>query len=1299
MLAEARRTSVLSLIVAALAIFILFSLTAAADEIHVDAGAAEGGDGSENSPFQTIGEGIQAAEDHDTIQVHQGTYGESILIDRPVTLLGDGARSTVIESDAGNIVLITHEDVTIQSISIVRLDIEDGRGIKAVDINDLFIKDVVIDAGSTGIDLDDCAEVSIIDTVISASSYGIYAKDIDEITLNGTEIRAATGLFLWDSNDLIIDSTEFEVIMPEGEEQPDDLACIDMRRIDTGFIQSSSFTGGAFGIFVYDASDLDIDGCTFNDHDDTAAYLEWAGGTNFMGSEISGSSDGVHLAYSGRSVITGSRFKDVDEAIELFQSSQTVISSNVLEGVETGIDCSRSNSVSVYDNSITGTAEEDVGRGISLVTSSMNIGSNTISDIEIGVKMAFSTISYFDSNVIHDTSRAIMADSLGGSVTDNELRDNEYGIWAEEISAMTMMGNELSSSTVGMEIGEIRSSVINDNSFTGMSRGIRTVSAIDATINDNRFQDIALGSIKISSGSTVTLDDNVFTSGGYGILITSVNGVSIDGASFSNIVHDKFDAIYIDKSIDLDISEIIIEERSDGIKIINSDQLDLDEITITVPEDQVIADSTGLAIIDSIGITVDEVHVKGYGTGILLEDVEAATITGAEIDGGSFGVSMTIGSSVKLSSAIIAESNYGVSSTSVDGLNIVKSTITGCNIGLDLATVTDIGINGNDIIDCTNTGVKIDRATAGAIGYNTITGSDGSGLEIWDGEGITLTGNVFRENDVGLRVDKGATLIDRNEFSGSGSAGIRLKYEADGCTISGNTITQNGDGIHIDGSDDHIITENIIHKNQVYGIRLEDGGGSVIHENAFLNNGNGTIAHAYDSGPTNKWRDVEGNYWSGRERSTDGGFADSVVYIDGPALAADFRPLSLIPDLKISDDVVAIALPDVGGDHTVFDFGTFTAYAGNDQELVWKDNGAIISTTRTFTHELAPGVHRLEVSLSGVRHRYASDTITFHVRAPDFQVVEGPVVTSGFVHFDEAETVITIVNAGDEEGAMTVRFYLDEAHRTHELHSIDRTLDAGEEATLGFTWNLDETGPHRIIYVIESDFEQHSQEGDSGYVWIFVEGIPPVEEPVVPDPESPSMVPVVIGGVAIFSAIAATEIGKYALLLLLFPLYSKLKKKDILKDKRMDICDYLLVNAGASLMEIKKGLNMKNGTLVYHLEVLKKEGFVHSIRNKGHRYFYLDRGKVASHWGESVAKFYPYPGENMNGEGSGERLRKSILRSIMGTPGLSQSQIARVVGVSRQLVNYHISELERSGEITVERTGYSTKCFVSSNLE
>jgi len=105
-------------------------LTAPAGEVepeenrtwYVDDDAPEGGDGSKERPFNKIQEGVDATEDGDTVNVWEGTYGESIDIQNSIDLIGNGSGETIIDwtgMDSEYIVNLNVDNIAIHGISII----------------------------------------------------------------------------------------------------------------------------------------------------------------------------------------------------------------------------------------------------------------------------------------------------------------------------------------------------------------------------------------------------------------------------------------------------------------------------------------------------------------------------------------------------------------------------------------------------------------------------------------------------------------------------------------------------------------------------------------------------------------------------------------------------------------------------------------------------------------------------------------------------------------------------------------------------------------------------------------------------------------------------------------------------------------------------------------------------------------------------------------------------------------------------------------------------------------------------
>ncbi len=80
------------------AIVLLWATPALAIDLHVDANALAGGDGSEGAPYQSISAAVTAAAPGDSVLVSAGTYAETLVISKGVSIIGAGTDVCTIDA-------------------------------------------------------------------------------------------------------------------------------------------------------------------------------------------------------------------------------------------------------------------------------------------------------------------------------------------------------------------------------------------------------------------------------------------------------------------------------------------------------------------------------------------------------------------------------------------------------------------------------------------------------------------------------------------------------------------------------------------------------------------------------------------------------------------------------------------------------------------------------------------------------------------------------------------------------------------------------------------------------------------------------------------------------------------------------------------------------------------------------------------------------------------------------------------------------------------------------------------------
>ena len=152
----------------------------------------------------------------------------------------------------------------------------------------------------------------------------------------------------------------------------------------------------------------------------------------------------------------------------------------------------------------------------------------------------------------------------------------------------------------------------------------------------------------------------------------------------------------------------------------------------------------------------------------------------------------------------------------------------------------------------------------------------------------------------------------------------------------------------------------------------------------------------------------------------------------------------------------------------------------------------------------------------------------------------------------------------------------------------------------------------------------------------------------------------VIGGALVFLAAWPSDILTLAILGLLMPLYSRLRKDEVLDQyKRGMIHGFVIAHPGASFSEIRRSLSMANGTLVYHLDVLVKAGHI-SSRRSGNLMRYYDRN----------LSFADMPADAWT------ELQLKIISHVSACGECSKADLRRSMGITRQTLHYNIKKLE-----------------------
>jgi DNA-binding MarR family transcriptional regulator len=179
---------------------------------------------------------------------------------------------------------------------------------------------------------------------------------------------------------------------------------------------------------------------------------------------------------------------------------------------------------------------------------------------------------------------------------------------------------------------------------------------------------------------------------------------------------------------------------------------------------------------------------------------------------------------------------------------------------------------------------------------------------------------------------------------------------------------------------------------------------------------------------------------------------------------------------------------------------------------------------------------------------------------------------------------------------------------------------------------------------------------------------------------SAAVITAAVGSALFFGTFAGgTEVGRYKLIPLTLPLYSRLKKEEVLDQfTRGRIYEYIRNNPGDHYNSIKQELNLNNGVLAYHLKTLEREDYIKSTRDGIYKRFYPLDVKV----------------QRVNGFGI-RSVQGRIIMHLIQNPGLTQREISGALNISQQVVSYHLNLMMETGHIRAKRQGKTYRYLVN----
>jgi len=155
-------------------------------------------------------------------------------------------------------------------------------------------------------------------------------------------------------------------------------------------------------------------------------------------------------------------------------------------------------------------------------------------------------------------------------------------------------------------------------------------------------------------------------------------------------------------------------------------------------------------------------------------------------------------------------------------------------------------------------------------------------------------------------------------------------------------------------------------------------------------------------------------------------------------------------------------------------------------------------------------------------------------------------------------------------------------------------------------------------------------------------------------------------------------------LALVFPLYTRLARNDLLEDGlRPKIVELLRHNPGLGITDVCERLDIGWGTAVHHLTRLEGAGLVVSQDSGRRRRFFLPNESAVRRTALCVLS---------------SDLNRRLLRLVQSSPGLTQQEVCAALSISAPLAHKYLARLIRDQYVNTVRQWRSVRYYPSEGV-
>jgi parallel beta-helix repeat protein len=494
-----------------------------------------------------ISGGIILANDGDTVFVYAGTYSESVLVNKSITLTGESKENTVINGTAaGHVIQVSAHWVNISGFEIT------GGGVfrAGIYVNGYFhctFEENNIIGTDYGIFIVSSSNNTITQNQISdIDEEGIYIENSPHNNINFNDISNSSfnGINLFEVSKNTVSQNNISGCEKDG---------INFYNLSNSVISENSIWNNQWnGILGSLSSENTFSNNNISNNLKWGIVLSQGTGNTVSDNTISGNSDGIRVHDESRdnhileNNITGG-------SLGIFVDSQdNLISENYCQNGWLGVRVSEANMITITQNTVSGIELSDSSN----ITVSDNIISSDIKKIYIYFS-SFSTINNNSAKLIHlvaaennsftdntVTSFNIERRSHFNTIIQNQISEGEYGFEIHRSTNNNITNNTISNCTYAVHLStSANENSISSNTLSHSEYGIYLKDSNDNEIINNIVANNDWGFYLKDSQDNVMANNSVLSNSKYGFYL-----LSGDNRIFHNSIVKNFNQSY-DESV------------------------------------------------------------------------------------------------------------------------------------------------------------------------------------------------------------------------------------------------------------------------------------------------------------------------------------------------------------------------------------------------------------------------------------------------------------------------------------------------------------------------------------------------------------------------------------------------------------------------------------------------------------------------------------------------------------------------------------------------------------------------------